>query len=534
MEELKLVVMKQDAELQRLKLSIEEAKLIKQEVQEKHMPDLKAPRRILPSLEDAEELTPPTAFQRCRTHTCFDFSRCSLSSSFPVFVYSPDEHVMVSGRLELFLKNSVLRAFSMSPYVTKDPRTACAYIVLIGEVTKSQLQYTLTKLPHWRGDGRNHILLHLSNRLKLHVDVFQGVNTGRAIVVQSSFFDNHYRSGFDVVAPVLWGDSHGQVWEGLPPQVPARRMYLFSFQGDYKNSQMSAVHDSVRQEQKLLKSVVLDLSDQYIVEKYIVETLKKLQSASDDGFHFSFSCPGEKLTGFFGEWELCADKQRTEVLRNSTFSLIIAPSNQTVISSALTSIRLFESLKFGAVPVILGNVELPFAELIDWKKAAFMLPRGRITELHFFIRTVMDADLLSMRRQGRIFWERHLASTDAIINTVLALLRTRLLIPAWPIPDSQSPSVFNNSFTPLTFDNIPLENEPEENVGSIEPSYSSPKFRRNYTWSAVSNVWNEAWDPFHLYPYTPFDPVLPTEAKFLGAYAWYIHVYINCSNLKCF
>jgi len=29
--------------------------------------------------------------------------------------------------------------------------------------------------------------------------------------------------------------------------------------------------------------------------------------------------------------------------------------------------------------------------------------------------------------------------------------------------------------------------------------------------------WNSAPGPFHLFPYTPFDPVLPSEAKFLGS-----------------
>ncbi|XP_014675040.1 PREDICTED: exostosin-3-like [Priapulus caudatus] len=57
----------------------------------------------------------------------------------------------------------------------------------------------------------------------------------------------------------------------------------------------------------------------------------------------------------------------------------------------------------------------------------------------------------------------------------------------------------------------------DETSGSVSRGHASAGVTAaNYTWSAHADVWNDdAWsDPFHLYPHTPFDPALPTEAKF--------------------
>ena len=68
------------------------------------------------------------------------------------------------------------------------------------------------------GDGRNHILLNLAHNYSSH-DIFDGLDTGRAVVVQSSFTQLQYRAGFDIIVPPLFGVSHGEVWHQLPMQV---------------------------------------------------------------------------------------------------------------------------------------------------------------------------------------------------------------------------------------------------------------------------------------------------------------------------
>lgn len=66
--------------------------------------------------------------------------------------------------------------------------------------------------------------------------------------------------------------------------------------------------------------------------------------------------------------------------------------------------------------------------------------------MHFLLRAVPDTDLLSMRRQGRLIWERYLSTAQGAVDTIVAVIRDRLGIPPLPVPQAASPSVFNESF----------------------------------------------------------------------------------------
>jgi hypothetical protein len=45
------------------------------------------------------------------------------------------------------------------------------------------------------------------------IDIFGGINTGRAILVKSSFVKTIFRSGFDIVIPPSLGKQSGDVWD---------------------------------------------------------------------------------------------------------------------------------------------------------------------------------------------------------------------------------------------------------------------------------------------------------------------------------
>lgn len=59
--------------------------------------------------------------------------------------------------------------------------------------------------------------------------------------------------------------------------------------------------------------------------------------------------------------------------------------------------------------------------------------------MHFLLRSFSDADILFMRRQGRLIWERYFASLQAVIDTVIAVIRDRLGLPPRPCPNTVSP-----------------------------------------------------------------------------------------------
>ena len=96
-------------------------------------------------------------------------------------------------------------------------------------------------------------------------------------------------------------------------------------------------------------------------------------------------------------------------------------------------------------------------------------------------------------------------------------IRSRLNIPALPQRDQPSPSIFNATFSPIVEDvNPSLDSQQPESddfLGVVESPFASPKFQRNFTQQG-GGFTGFGRDPFHLYATTPFDPVLPSDAKY--------------------
>ncbi|XP_049801085.1 exostosin-3-like isoform X4 [Schistocerca nitens] len=422
----------------------------------------------------------------CRMYNCFDYSRCPLVSGFSVFLYDPDKFPIVGAgwEVEEFVKTTLKQTMGYNPHYTTQPAEACVFVVLVGEtsavaatnVTERPISTeALHRLPFWGADGRNHVLLYLSRSTgRRHFaagshDAFRGVDTGRAIIVQSTFLRSRFRQSFDVIAPPVLGPPGGPVWQDCPQMAPARRKFLISFQGELSkpsnrtikeiNSAVNRNDSSVESFHKGEHNETSDNDYTQDTDTFIVHYLKRMER--DTALHkflFDFECLLSPVSGrartvdTSGEWRLCGtETSRLSVLEQSTFALIIAPKDGGVLSTATMQQRVYEALKSGAVPVVLGGdqILLPFDEVIDWRKAAILLPKARVPELHFLISAVGDADLLAMRRQGRVLWERYMSSAQAAVDTVIALLRTRLGMPPTPVLDKPSPSVFNASFTVL-------------------------------------------------------------------------------------
>ncbi|XP_036341823.1 exostosin-3-like [Rhagoletis pomonella] len=540
-EDLKQNLMREQTELERLKISVQQAQVAQREAVQRNTPDLALPRTLYPYVlpRKMPAITAAAALP-CEMHNCFDHSRCSLTSGFPVYLYDPDAYSVLRTGYDIdgFLKTTIKQTLGYNAHIVQEPRLACIFLVLVGEAMlendllknnryaaeeeehKAAVQSPksddlpidldkLYRLPYWGGDGRNHVLLNLARR-DLHstrTNAFINQNTMRAIVVQSTFELLQFRPNYDIVVPPILGPPGGDVWQECALMVPARRTYLLSFQGE------------LRPADKTVQSHPLD--------DFILDHLAEMaKGATQDKFLLQFTCmpateQSDKVA--FVDWALCGtDSSRKSILKESTFVLILPPLEKR-ISSTLMLARLYEALRSGAIPVILGadEVRLPYAETIDWRRLALLLPKARITELHFLLRAVQDADLLQMRRQGRLIWERYLSSVQATVDTIIASLRDRLGIPPRPVSPIVAQSVFNNTFIPLKSDPpVGLDTEPEESLGPIEPPYPSPTYRRNYTIlrTQSSEAWNDWVDPFYMYPQLPFDPVLPADAKFLGSH----------------
>ena len=573
-------------DLERLKITIETVKMEKEEMMQHNMPVLSAPKQILPNVSEEVYIPPPKYPIRCQMHNCFDYSRCSLTSGFPVYIYNPQKY-LIGKHTNIDLLSSLQQSKLIKDYVTLDPSVACVYLVFIGElrgVRARSLQMFFSSLPYWRGDGHNHILVSFSRRAA-DSELLSHTNTGRAILVQNTFALNSFLRDFNILAPPFikaWSSSSS--WKDMTLMSPIQRKYLLGFAGEHPNAKPASpgiqktrvdiepdsdyeekisinhssynnnnnninninnvnkdiiinnnnyinknnVNSNVGQPNYLTRHLNGLLSEKSVMQNLdnmILDILKNIQSLKTDPFSFDFSCKTsvmEKLA-IPGEWSYCESENfRRDMVKQCTFTLIIASTNTSFISTPLLHIRLLEALRFGSIPVILGNyVRLPFAELLDWRKAAIILPKPRITELHFLLRTYTDSSIAEMRRQGRFLWETYFSTLDRVVATILATVRTRLQIPASSAPQAPSPSFPNVTLVQMKLETQDIEPETDDVLGPIEPPFPSESFSHNFSQIRIYETFNQHGDPFHSFASTPYEPVLPSEAKFFGEYFFF-------------
>lgn len=539
-EDLKLELAHQQTNLNRLKISVEQAQVSMHEALQQNTPDLALPQRLTPDvLPSTLPPIPRNRSRNCKMFSCFDHSRCSLTSGFPVFLYDPDQYPVMNDGWDVdgFLKTTLKQVLGYNPHLTQNPMEACIFLVLVGEALKDTDDVSenlgnhlnlppldseaLKRLPYWGGDGRNHVLLNLARRdlSASGGDIFSAVDTGRAILVQSTFYREYFRSSFDLIVSPVLGPPGGDVWQECAHMLPSRRKYLLSFQGEMRVNKSNT-------SQKQLATFDSELDKENTeLNSFILQHLKQLADThTSDRFLFEFECiPASDDTMNTGpqDWALCGtDSSRRAVLKESTFALVFAPSSTDYLSTSLIQARIYEALRSGAIPVILGGdqVMLAYDEVIQWKRVVVFLPKARVTELHFLLRTFPDEDILLFRRQGRLVWEKYLASVQSTLDTIVAVLRDRLNIPALPAETVAAISIFNDTFQPLL---VPATGdvEQEESLGPLEPPYSSPSFRRNFSLALTQGheLWNDWGDPFRLYAALPMDPLLPSDAKFIGS-----------------
>ena len=423
MDKLRMEESRETKELERLKVSIERVKLQQKEFIQRNTPDIAPPLPLL-AIRPQPRRSPAPASECPVVSRCWDYSRCSLTSRMPVYLYPS--------------RSPLSSALSVSPYITTNPDQACVHVVLDpGDLD------SLQTLEHWAGDGRNHIVIFSDKKSR------NEYYATKAVIVSSEARSGVFRPGYDLTIPPLTSDTL-YTWELLQPLVPVTREYLLEFEA---HRDLSSLERDSPEEAKQERKLVAVLQDM------------KLQGTTDK-FLMSYSCQGVRAEAT-GEWTLCGSEDlRLARLRKATFCLILpAPVTADTVSSAVQT-RLRECLVAGTVPVILSaEVRLPFSEVIDWTEAAIILPRQRVTELHFLLRTFIHSDIFSMKRQGRMVLETYLAGRQVILETVLDVIRHRLNIPGLPFTDTPSPSVFNKTFKPQLMEHLPPEVEPDESLG---------------------------------------------------------------------
>ncbi|XP_037081023.1 exostosin-3-like [Pollicipes pollicipes] len=207
---------------------------------------------------------------------------------------------------------------------------------------------------------------------------------------------------------------------------------------------------------------------------------------------------------------------RPEAARVCAFVLVLGGA--TTPAELRRQGELADALRAGAVPVLLGEWPLPLDGPLDWRRAVLRVAEPRLPELHYLLRTLTDADILSYRRNGREFWEHYLSSAKAVADAVLTQFAERLELPPPPALGVKAGSAFNDTFQRLTVDVQLSSLDLDEYLGPIESPLASDRFQRNFTTPRLDTYarWNLFLAPHRLYPAVPYGDVLPAEAKFVG------------------
>ncbi len=445
-----------------------------------------APVVILPARQTSTRLEtlPPIEltedqFRQCSYSLCFDHSRCPVTQPFLVYVYSKIFFNLKHPRL---VSNFVASLQGKGSY-TLDPSKACIFVAIVGPLSDTDsrlssrdIEEKIHSLPHWKGDGYNHVLIDVSD----HEDVAtlsSRISVRRAIITQShlSPITSTYRRNYDILTPPVTLSSTEPIWKGFPPYLPAVRPILLYFEGRY-----------LRQKEASDDASCVSADDLKLLEKAV---------GGHESVYIQTDCAvsGGVDEAMDGEWELCRTAEnRTSLCAESTFALVLGGGAGKLGKATYT--RLIEALHCGAIPVILGAEvsTLPFSTVVNWHKAAVILPCGRFPEAHFIIRSFDHNTILDYRRQGRFLWATYFSSLERILDAVVSIVRSNTHHPPPLAPEYTGKKVLSLSGSHI--------------------SIRSPTYQYNFS-LYTERLWNSPPGPFYMYSVTPYKspPVSGTQ-----------------------
>ncbi|XP_048183239.1 exostosin-like 1 isoform X2 [Corvus hawaiiensis] len=331
---------------------------------------------------------------RCRMETCFDFSRCE-KHGFKVFTYPQERGQPVS---ETYGK--ILSSIERSRYHTANPEEACLFILSIDTLDRDHLsgQYVqnvdekIRSFPLWNG-GRNHLIFNLYSGTWPDYAGDLGFDIGQAILAKASFDTESFRPGFDVSIP-LFSKDHPQRGRDRgwlhQDSVPPKKKYLLVFKG---KRYLTGIGSSTRN------------ALHHIHNGKDIISLTTCKHGKDWEKHKDTRCDKDNIDYERFDYQ--------ELLHNSTFCIV--PRGRR-----LGSFRFLEALQAACIPVLLSDGwELPFAEAIDWGKAAVVGSERLLLQIPSAVRCIHPERVLAFQQQTQFLWDAYFSSVDKIVHTTL-------------------------------------------------------------------------------------------------------------------
>ncbi|NXH39587.1 EXT1C protein, partial [Dicaeum eximium] len=337
----------------------------------------------------------------CRMETCFDFSRCERHG-FKVFTYPQERGQPIS---ESYSK--ILSSIERSRYHTLKAEEACLFILSIDTLDRDLLsaQYVrdvdekIRGFPLWNG-GQNHLIFNLYSGTWPGYSGELGFDTGQAMLAKASFDTQSFRPGFDVSIPLFSkehpqrGGDRGWLYRD---SVPPKKKYLLVFKGKrYLTGIGSGTRNALH----------------HIHNGQDIISLTTCKHGKDWQKHKDTRCDKDNV-----DYERL-DYQ--ELLHNSTFCIV--PRGRR-----LGPFRFLEALQAACIPVLLSDGwELPFAEAIDWGKAAVVGSERLLLQIPSAVRCIPPERLLAFQQQTQFLWDAYFSSVDKIVHTTLEIIKDRL------------------------------------------------------------------------------------------------------------
>lgn len=254
LEEAKMEAGKRRNELDRLQISLQQAKVAEKEAMERNTPRLARPKGI-PPLHKFPEFDSYTPFKMkpkgnylasCQMDTCFDYSLCPMFSSFQFYLmrYANQSLIQKGSVLDpqnnqedysIDLLDQILRR---SQYYSTDRFKSCLFIQVIDDCRPKRIA-ELAAATESTSQGLNRVFWLTCKNVTVYRDVLQSdfyKFIGRAIVISETAFRDSYRPNFDLVIS-HWKKAlpSGDIWPHLPTIVPAKRKYLATYLGKFRN-----------------------------------------------------------------------------------------------------------------------------------------------------------------------------------------------------------------------------------------------------------------------------------------------------------
>ncbi|NXV96672.1 EXT1C protein, partial [Calonectris borealis] len=339
---------------------------------------------------------------RCRMETCFDFSRCE-KHGFKVFTYPRERDQPLSESYD-----KILTSIERSRYYTPNPEEACLFILSIDTLDRDHLsgQYVrnvdekIRSFPLWNG-GRNHLIFNLYSGTWPNYTEDLGFDIGQAILAKASFYTESFRPGFDISIPLFSkdhpqrGGERGWLYQD---SIHPKKKYLLVFKGKrYLTGIGSGTRNALH----------------HIHNGKDIISLTTCKHGKDWEKHKDTRCDKDNVDYEKFDYQ--------ELLHNSTFCIV--PRGRR-----LGSFRFLEALQAACIPVLLSDGwELPFAEAIDWGKAAVVGNERLLLQIPSAVRCIHPERVLAFRQQTQFLWDAYFSSVDKIVHTTLEIIKDRLL-----------------------------------------------------------------------------------------------------------